>query len=194
MRERGTQLNHARGLSVALLGPDGAGKSTLATHLQGIFGSQVRCMYLGLGNPSANRGGRRRLELGLSGHLLRFWGCCLSGQWYRARGQIVLFDRHPCEARLPARRQLRWYMHVSRWVRAHACPTPDLVFVLDAPGRLMHQRKGEHTPEQLEVERQDFLALQERMAQLRVLDATRPAEAVAAEAATFISRHSGGRG
>lgn len=183
-----------RGLTVALLGPDGAGKSTLAVRLQRVFGLRVQYMYLGLGDGvSLNLCGRTRLELGLPGYLLRFWLCSLRAQWFRARGNIVLFDRHPCEARLPARRRLTWYMHLSRWVRAHSCPTPDLILVLDVPGRVMHQRKGERTSEALETERRDFLALQQSIPRLRVVDGTRSPEAVAVEAAALIATTSSSR-
>jgi hypothetical protein len=47
------------------------------------------------------------------------------------------------------------------------------VFVLDAPGEVLHARKGEHTPEKLEEQRQRYLALGSRLPQSVVVDVTR---------------------
>jgi thymidylate kinase len=48
-----------------------------------------------------------------------------------------------------------------------------LVLVLDAPGSVMYERKGEHSAEFLETQRQHFLALRQQIPQLEVVDATR---------------------
>jgi thymidylate kinase len=178
------------GVSVALLGPDGAGKSTLAARIQSTVGDPARCVYLGLGDSRAVDAGRfRPPELGPAGRLVRLWWRLLVAQRHRALGEIVIFDRHPVEARLPPRRRLNRLQRWSRWVRGHACPAPDLVLVLDAPGAMMYRRKGERTPEELEAERQDFRAWRERGACLHVLDATRAPDDVAAAAVALIARH-----
>jgi thymidylate kinase len=59
-----------------------------------------------------------------------------------------------------------------RWLIAHACPAPDLVIVLDAPGDVLFARKGEHSAELLERQRQQYLALRNTLPQLVVVDAT----------------------
>jgi hypothetical protein len=45
---------------------------------------------------------------------------------------------------------------VERFLATRVVPTPDAVVVLDAPGELLFQRKGEHTPERLERWRQGY--------------------------------------
>ncbi len=63
-----------RGLSVALLGPDGAGKSSLATQLQSSFIFPVRCVYMGLTGGRLPQVARLRvLALVTPGRLLVFW-------------------------------------------------------------------------------------------------------------------------
>jgi len=59
-----------------------------------------------------------------------------------------------------------------------AAPKPDLVVFLDAPGELLYARKGEHSPEILEQQRQHYLGLREHIPQMVVVDATRDAEQV----------------
>jgi thymidylate kinase len=59
-----------------------------------------------------------------------------------------------------------------------AIPTPDLVLILDAPGEIMFARKGEHSPDLLEEQRQRFLALLPRIPQAEVVDVSRPEEEV----------------
>jgi hypothetical protein len=50
--------------------------------------------------------------------------------------------------------------------------------VLDAPGQLMFDRKGEHTPEILEERRQRYLELGSRFDNVEVVDATQDAASV----------------
>jgi hypothetical protein len=63
-------------------------------------------------------------------------------------------------------------------VLGRACPPPGLTVVLDAPGALLHARKGEHDPDALEAERRGFLALACGRRHAVVLDAAQDADAV----------------
>jgi hypothetical protein len=55
------------------------------------------------------------------------------------------------------------------------------VLVLDAPGKVMYERKGAYTPEQLEDWRQRYLSLQQRLPQLEIVDTTQQQATVRAE-------------
>jgi hypothetical protein len=70
---------------------------------------------------------------------------------------------------------------VYLWLLAHACPAPDLVLVLDAPGHVLYARKGEHTPDILEAQRQKLLALRHHIPQVQIVDDTRAEATVYAE-------------
>jgi thymidylate kinase len=102
----------------------------------------------------------------------------LEGRYHQTRGRLVVFDRYCYDARVPPAQRLRWAGRLSRWLLAHACPAPDLVLVLDAPGEVAFRRKGEHTVGRLERERQGYLALRRQVPRLQVVDAARDVAAV----------------
>lgn len=78
---------------------------------------------------------------------------------------------------------------MGRRVRAAlSCPPADLMLVLDAPGAAMYARKGEHSANLLEVQRQRYRRLGERVPHVIVIDATEGADAVARRAATLVWR------
>jgi len=104
------------------------------------------------------------------------------GAFNRYRGRLVVFDRYTYDADVPPPYRLTRWGRMARWVDGRSCPAPDLVLILDAPGTVMHQRKGEYTPETLEEWRQRFLGIPRRVPHAVVLDTTRAPEAVRTEA------------
>ncbi len=199
-----------RGLSVALLAPDGAGKSTLAKELTRDLYLRGRLIYMGtnieastVGLPTtrwlheslkARRNGKLkkmnpgRLVLKGLGFVNR-----LVEQWYRAgaaiyhlmSGRLVVFDRYFYDSWINKRFNTPW-KRLRRKLFESICPTPDLVILLDAPGQLLYDRKHEHTPEWLENQRRAYLALKDRLPQMRVIDATNQAEEVKREVTSLI--------
>ncbi len=165
-----------RGLSVALLGPDGAGKSTVAAGVQESFFTEVRSVHMALNDEHLPLLLRLRLpRLGAPGRLLVVWVRFGIGFYHRALGRLVLFDRYvyvtPPTQRTPLKRAKHWLM-------THSCPKPDLVLVLDAPAELVYARKGERTLPELEAERQHMLGLGRSIGHHQVVDATRPKDDV----------------
>ena len=176
-----------RGLSVALLGPDGAGKSTLVEGISRTFRLPVRSIYMGLWPKSAPS--RRRMPLpglSLAGMLLKVWRRYLVGLYHRLMGRLVIFDRYAYDALLTPSHLLDRRGRLYYGAIGHACPAPDLVILLDVPGSVMYERKGEHSPEELEEQRQRFLALAKHLSRLQGVDATRPEEVVRDEVVELI--------
>ena len=183
------QTGRRRGLTVALLGQDGVGKSTLAAGVQAPLGLSVRKLYMGLGYAGLPRLARLPVPGSLAAvGLLTLWWRCLVAYHHRERGRLVLFDRYTYDALLPPGRRLTRPQRFARWVWAHACPAPDLVLLLDAPGEVVYERRGESEPELLELARRDFLSLRGRVTQLQVIDAARSEEAVRADVIDRIQR------
>lgn len=180
---------HPPGLNVALLGPDGAGKSTVVEAVQRGFYFPVRTLYMGLSEervPLVKRLQPRVLRGPV--FLIVLWANYLAALVHRARGRLVIFDRYTYDALLPPRQRLSPLMAASRWLRAHLLPPPDLVLVLDVPGVVMYARKGEHDPAHLEAERQDYLALQRQIANAEIVDGARSPGAVGADVVARIWR------
>lgn len=195
-----------RGMTVALLAPDGAGKTTLAKELAREPFIRARPIYLGLNSDIKNvrlpttRWLKRLLEsangkrgptpvllkkLHAGSRLAEQWSRYAVAFYHRLRGRFVVFDRHPYEESLNGhaltlRRRLR------RWLLASWCPTPDLVVVLDAPGEVLYQRKGEHNPEWLENQRLSLLGLRDQVPYTVVVDATQEVSQVRNEVIALI--------
>lgn len=157
--------------SVALLAPDGAGKSTLVEGMQGRFFQPVHAVYMGRYSKGSRRSGRRILPgLGVARHVAAQWHRYLSARYRQAGGQLVLFDRYTYDALLPAPGASGPLRRLRRWVLARACPAPDLVVLLDAPGDVLFARKGEHSPDVLERQRQSYLGMRPRFPRSVVVD------------------------
>jgi thymidylate kinase len=195
-----------RGMTVALLAPDGAGKTTLAQELAREPFIRARPIYLGLSRDIKNlrlpttRWLQHRLEsangkrgpvplmlkkLHAGSRLAEQWSRYAVAFYHRLRGRFVVFDRHPYEDSLNGH-ALTLRGRLRRWLLAAWCPIPDLVVVLDAPGEVLYQRKGEHNPEWLESQRRSLLGLRDQVPFAVVVDATREISQVRNEVTALI--------
>lgn len=192
---------YRRGMTVALLAPDGAGKSTLANALTQEAKLHARLIYAGtnidastIGLPSTRwlhqrvKSGNRASRLSkLVFSVLRFcnrlveqWCRFAAAAYHRRRGRLVIFDRYVYDSWLAQRATTPW-KRLRRRLLELGWPRPDLVILLDAPGELLYQRKREHSPEWLEQQRRAYLDLKDRLPQMAVVDATREANEVRQE-------------
>jgi thymidylate kinase len=174
--ERPLQSWSRRGVSVALLGPDGAGKSTVAQGIESRFYFPVRRVYMGLWQRRETTSGAHRVVLEVALRPLVIWRHYLGSLSHRARGRLVVFDRYVYDAMIPPTGPLVRLKRPYFRLLSRLCPAPDLVLVLDVPGRVMHARKAEHEAERLEAEREHFLGLLRRLPNAERVDADRPPE------------------
>lgn len=174
---------------VALLAPDGAGKSTLAEGLASSSYFPVRSIYMGLyQNGDAEKRRPSVPGLGLAGRIVTQWRRYLAARYHQGRGRLVIFDRYTYDSLLSTRQSLDILRRFRRWLLGNACPPPDLVIILDAPGELLYARKGEHTASILEEQRQEYLSLRAQLPQTAVVDATQDSDAVQRQTMALIWR------
>lgn len=162
------------GLTMALLGPDGAGKSTLAEGLARTFIFPVRSVYMGLyGAGSADRPPR-----GMIGRVRRLWTGYARALFHQSRGRLVVYDRFGYDALLTQPRATRLRSRVRRWLLSHAIPAPDVVVLLDASSPMLRARKQEQDLATLEAQRRAYLDLASRLGNVQVVPADRSADVV----------------
>lgn len=173
------------GLIVAVLAPDGAGKSTLAAALRTSFPSyDVRVVYMGLYGDA--RRGINLPGLYLGSRLALAWGRYLTARFHRAAGRLVVLDRYVYDVLLPPRRPIGRLQRAHRWLVSHSLPAPDLALVLDVPGTTAFARKAENDPGSLERERRTYLELSAQLPGARVVDASADPETVRRRAVSVI--------
>jgi thymidylate kinase len=167
---------------VAILGPDGAGKTTLAEGLRRVLPLPTRYVYLGVWREYGwDRWLRHVVGARLLLRLLRLsWR---SGEvwWHRRRGRVVLLDRFTYDALLPSD-ELDRRGRISVAIVGRLGAEPDLVLVLDAPPEVMFARKGEQGIEELERRRRTYLDVTRSHPHCVLIDAARPATDVLAHA------------
>jgi thymidylate kinase len=178
-------------LVVAVLGPDGAGKSSLTAAVARSFILPVREFYAGL--YPADR--RRFSKPGLAtvALLLRLWRLAVGAAWHRRRGRLVLFDRYAYDARLPLPPSAGRRTRLRRALLARSLPTPDLVVVLDAPAEVLLSRRREHPIEVVEAQRRRYAELADSVPDGVIVDASPDADSVRRTVTDLIWRRYVGR-
>ena len=218
--------------TVALVGGDGSGKTSVARELE--RSPTLRCKYLYMGQSvlSGNvplpttrlarriklresrrmttgrtagdgseiatqdphyqkrRRGWGRRTAGFVNRLAEAWWRQLLSMVYRARGYIVVYDRHflleaASEAATPSKRP-HAIDRLEHWLLSRSYPPPDLVVFLDAPSEVLSSRRAETNPKRLDERRAAILRQGARMANFNVVDATRPLDEVVAAVTTLI--------
>jgi thymidylate kinase len=166
------------GVSVAVLGPDGAGKTTLADGVRASIPIPARYVYLGIWRESRlDQRLSRIIGARLALRLMRLVSKSMLIRYHRRLGRVVLLDRFTCDADLPSP-DLDWKGRISAQLVRRTCADPDLIILLDAPVELMYARKGEHGVRELEVRRRAYLEMADRFPQMVVLDASEQADQV----------------
>jgi thymidylate kinase len=183
LAEKPAVWRHRRGLSAALLGPDGTGKSTIAREVAAGFCFPSTTVYMGLwpGDGDARRSAPR-LALRALARPLCVWLRYLRARAHQLAGRTVIFDRYTYDAWLPPRppyvRAKRLYFSMV----ARLCPAPDVILLLDAPVETILARKRDETPAEIAWQRDHFRRLSRRLPELQVIDTARPRREVTAEA------------
>jgi thymidylate kinase len=102
---------------------------------------------------------------------------------------LILFDRYYHDLLVDTRRyrygaQL-WPVRLVGWF----IPRPHLVFLLDAPPTVLHERKQEVSFEEAARQREEYLKLARDLPNGHVVDASKPLDEVVAEVGKTILDH-----
>jgi hypothetical protein len=179
-------LRRRRGVNLALLGPNGVGKSTAAAALQQSFPFESRVVYMGVWKAAG--GGPTRQMAEVVTRPARIWCRYLLAQYHQLRGRLVIYDRYVYEARLPAAPPLLAAKRPYFWLLAHVVPPAQSIAVLDVPGDVAYGRKQENPPEELESERRLYAGLAGGVPSLELIDAARGPEEVRADITAIVWR------
>jgi thymidylate kinase len=175
--ERRVVVADRPGVSVALLGLDGAGKSTVSERLQSEVAWPTTQIYMGVWKQSRLDFLLRRV-LGAQ-LLLRIQRLGVAGarvRYHRALGRAVILDRFLVDADLPST-DLDWKGRATRRLVVRLAPEPDRLVFLDAPAEVVFARKGELDETEANARRAFYLALAAEPP-WRVVEATAPIEQV----------------
>ena len=194
------------GILIVFLGPDGVGKSALINSLaqemcaafrrHRIFHYRPMLVFRRKGNsavtdPHGKAPHAAWWSLGqLLAQLADYWlGYLLIIRPLLARSGLVIFDRYFYDLPIDPR---RYRYGGPLWLARLLCalmPKPDLVFVMDAPTRVILSRKQEVAPEEVERQREGYLREARKLPRARVIDSSRPFIETHAEVARIVADH-----
>jgi serine acetyltransferase/thymidylate kinase len=198
----GARVLQPTGMTVAFMGPDGVGKSSVIERVAALLAPAFRrtCRFH-LRPRLLGRGGAQAIA---APHALPPRGCLASLAklaWFAAdygvgyllrvrpattRSGLALFDRYFHDLLAdPSRYRYGAPLGAAR-AAAALVPEPDLWIVLDTSVPTLQARKQEVAPQESEVQRRAYLSLAARFRDSVVVDAGRGQEEVAAEAAQAI--------
>jgi thymidylate kinase len=174
------RLRAGPAISVALLGTDGSGKSTLCARIPQASALPCRVLYMGLWKQQP-RGLVHQIGQ-VAFRPLRMWRAYLTGLLWRLQGTVVVFDRYAYDALVPPAPPFVKAKQLYFSSLAALCPDSDVAVLLDAPAEaVLARRPGEDTLERLEAARRGYLSLTSKIPNLEVVDAGRDADAVLAD-------------
>jgi thymidylate kinase len=190
------------GMFVALFGPDGVGKSTLASELTELLSPAFRKSRVFHWRPGLLEGSSTAVTrphdqaprggFASSAHVLGFaldyWlGFAFIVRPLLARSGLVIFDRYFYDLLVdPKRYRYSGPPRLAR-VLSRFIPKPDLVIFLDAPEEVVFSRKREVAPEELSRQRGSYLREANELPRARVIDATLPLSQVKAQAGQLVT-------
>ncbi len=194
------------GLFVAVLGPDGAGKSTLIDNLRtrlrgafrntdsfhlrpGVFGARSE------GPPVTNPHGLESRSPGISAAKIAYYvaeyalGYALRLRPALARTTLILSDRYFDDLLIDPRRYRyggpQWLVRRARFF----VPQPDLWFILDVPEKSLLERKREVSDDELSRQRRAYRELGAAIPNAFILDGSATADRVGKAAAELCLDH-----
>ncbi|MGI9072212.1 MAG: hypothetical protein ACR2JB_13075 [Bryobacteraceae bacterium] len=191
------------GLFVVIMGPDGAGKSTLIQQLVQVLDRTFRRVRVFHWRPSLlwRRSGTGDITqphsrprhsawfsvARLCAHVLDYWvGYCIVILPLLARSGLVVFDRYFDDVLIdPQRYRYGGPFWVAGFLR-RLVPRPDLVLILDAPEEVVLSRKQEVAPDELRRQRKMYLGHGNGTTETRVINAAGSVSHVTSEAARAI--------
>lgn len=207
------------GFEVALLGPDGVGKSSLATYLstrprretpfKSVMHQQTYRPVLPRLSTMARTLTRRPLParanpldphgappLNPVAWLARYgyytvdqWLALLDLRRQMASGHLVIKDRHWIELGVDPRRYRYAGPRFLPRLLSRMVPQPELVIVLDAPTETIQARKQELTAGDIDALKREYLRLLGKVRHGYLVDADQPLADAAADVLAIVNQH-----
>lgn len=197
------------GLHIAVLGPDGVGKSSLLENIRGVLGPCFGDWRVVKFRPGFFHGVEPGIETNPHGHAPRsrvvswarvvyyfvdsWLGWVLIVLPGRARVTCITFDRDFEDLLVDQRRYLVQGSGTLARVLRVFLPHANATFILEANPQVIHARKPELSVVELETQRAAYRRLAASARRYRLISADRPPNAVASEVSREIITILGGR-